>query len=368
MKLKKVLKKMGITNEEKIDFKKREELCKKISKKIYSSFEKYGIKYEDIYLKLINTEMYFADIEQKSDKVTYIYKNATIYIDRSINIDSIGEEFLKAAVYKVQEERNNRNKIENIGLCNLNNIVTDGIALNEAGVEYIMYLLVASKKRAKVNAYDININSISEIYPMLTNILEQMIFITGEEAFVKSLLYAEKDFKKCFIKECSREIYELILKNMDYIYRAKNKIISMNREILFNSKLNVENKNKLREKIDSYEAKIKSLYLKTQSKISEYYFWNILENCQTAVELEVLKSKVGKYRKIIGKSTIEKENTFDKFSLDFYYRIEEKINNIDNKSLVVSKKESLNYIRKAIQKLTLSNANTMESDDINKQN
>lgn len=368
MKLKKLLKKMGITNEEKIEFKKREELCKKISKKVYSSFEKYGIKYEDIYLKLINTEMYFADIEPKSDKVTYIYKNATIYIDRSINIDNIGEDLLKGAVYKTQEKRNIRNKIEKIGLCNLNSPITDGIALNEAGIEYIMYLLVSSKKREKVNAYDININSISEIYPMLTNILEQMIFITGEEVFVKSIFYAKQDFKKCFIKECSRENYELILKNMDYIYKAKNKIISTNREILFNSKLKEENKNKLREKIENYEVKIKSLYLKTQSKISEYYFWNMLENSQTAVELEVLKSKVAKYRKIIGKSIIEKENTFDKFSLDLYYKIEEKIDNINNKALVVSEKGFLYNVQKAIKKLTAVNMKIIENDETNKQN
>ena len=62
MKIEKILKKMGITNIEKLDFSVKEDLSRRIAEKIYGKFKNYGIKYEEIYLKLVNTEMYVADI------------------------------------------------------------------------------------------------------------------------------------------------------------------------------------------------------------------------------------------------------------------------------------------------------------------
>ena len=369
MKLRIILKNMGIENEEKISFDRKEKLCKTVSKKISSTFNKYGIKYEDIYLKLINTEMYFADIGPKSDKVSYIYKNASIYIDRSINIDKITDELLRGMIHKIQENRNNRNQIKTIGLFDLNNPIMNGIGLNEAAIEYCIHLLLYTKKE-KINAYGINVDSLSRLYPTLTNIVEQITFIVGEEVLIKSLLYGNSDFKKAFIKECSREKYYEIVRNMDCIYKTKNKIISENRLILFKTKLKEEQKAKIRENIDKNETKIQSLYIKVQNLMSMYYFNKKLENAQETVELEVLKSKVGKYRKIIGNSVIEKENTFDKYSLDLYYKIEERAEQINTKALIIPKKKFLYDIKKSIQKLYTSNMEKISnfSNNINKQN
>ena len=113
MNIKKILRKMGITNVQELDFHIKENLVKAISNRISDKFLDEGIEYSYVFLKLINTNMYLADIEKKSDRVCYIYKNESIYFDREVDLSIISRDILRASLLRIQEIRNKQGKIQN---------------------------------------------------------------------------------------------------------------------------------------------------------------------------------------------------------------------------------------------------------------
>lgn len=351
MKIEKILKKMGITNIEKLDFSVKEDLSRRIAEKIYGKFKNYGIKYEEIYLKLVNTEMYVADIVPGVSKANYIYKNASIYFDRSLDLSVLNEEILREAIYKIQEFRNKRNKIEKLGLCNFDELKLTGSAFNEAAIQYIIYLLL-EKKEEKVSAYNLTINSVSTVYPAITNIMRQMAYIAGENYLVQSIINSNTDFKYSFMDKCNEASYAVIMKNTDLMYEARNRIMKMNRDILFNRKIKEEKKNAMRAKIVAFSKAIHASYIKIQKEMCICYFDKEFSKAKTIEKLEELKFKIGEYKALIGISANDSENFFDKYSLDCYYKIERKIEKINkNNELIAVSNSPLAKILRIIRKL-----------------
>lgn len=361
MKSKRILKKMGITNQEKLDFKQKEELVKKVSKKIADRFEVYGIKYEDIYMKLINTDMYLSDIKSGTPKVNYIYKNLSLYIDRSVELSENNEDILRECICKVQEVRNKKNKIHKLGLCRFNESKIAGVAFNEAGIQYALGVLL-DKKEEKVNAYGVMINSKSIQYPAITNIIRQMAFIAGENYLVQSIINSTDDFKKSFIDKCNETSYYSIMKNTDLMYEAKKRIISMDRKILFDGKVKEKSKTKLRDKVNNYSKEIRYSYTKIQKELCQCYFNKKIGKANTINKLEEVREEIGKYKKLIAISCEEEDNFFDKYSLDCYYKIERKIEKIDKEnSMLVSEKKG--FLKALIKVKKLFNNSNAEYED-----
>ena len=357
MRAKKILKKMGISNPEKLDFKQKESLVKSVSQKIADRFETYGIKYENIYMKLINTDMYLSDIKSGTPKANYIYKNSSLYIDRSIDISENNEDILRECICKVQEVRNKKNKIHKLGLCRFNESKIAGVAFNEAGMQYVLRLLL-DKKEEKVNAYGVMINSISIQYPALTNIIRQMTFIAGENYLVQSIINSTDDFKKSFIDKCNETSYYSIMKNTDLMYEAKKRITNIDRKILFDKKIKEESKAKLREKVNKYSKSIRFSYTKIQKELCQCYFNKRIGIANTIDKLEFIREEIGSYKKLIAISCEEEDNFFDKYSLDCYYKIERKIEKINKEnSMLMSDKKGISKAFIKIKKLfTSSNA------------
>ncbi len=341
MRSKRILKKMGITNLEKLDFKKKEDLVKKISQKIADRFETYGIKYEEIYMKLINTDMYLSDIKSGTPKANYIYKNMSLYIDRSIELSENNEDILRECICKVQEVRNKKNKIHKLGLCRFNESKIAGVAFNEAGIQYILSTLL-DKKEEKVNAYGVEINSISMQYPAITNIIRQMTFIAGENYLVQSIINSTDDFKKSFIDKCNETSYYSIMKNTDLMYEAKKRITNIDRKILFDRRVKEESKAKLRDKVNRYSKSIRFSYTKIQKELCQCYFNKKMAKAKSIESLEPLREEIVKYKKLIAISCEAEDNFFEKYSLDCYYKIERKIEKINKEnSMLISNKKGI---------------------------
>ena len=102
-------------------------------------------------MKLINTDMYLSDIKSGTPKANYIYKNMSLYIDRSIELSENNEDILRECICKVQEVRNKKNRIHKLGLCRFNESKIAGVAFNEAGIQYILSTLLDKKSRRVKN-------------------------------------------------------------------------------------------------------------------------------------------------------------------------------------------------------------------------
>ena len=339
---------MGISNTEKLDFKVKEELVRNVSRKIADRFEAYGIKYEELYMKLINTDMYLSDIKAGTPKVNYIYKNSSLYIDRSVSLSENDEDILRESICKIQEVRNKRNKIHKLGLCKFNESKIAGVAFNEAGVQYILNVLL-DKGEEKVNAYGIIINSISLQYPVITNIIRQMTFMAGENYLVQSIINSTDDFKKSFIDNCNENSYVVVMKNADLIYEAQKRISNINRKILFDSKVKENKKIKLREKVNKYSKAIRSSYCEIQKGLCECYFNKKINKARSISKLEEVRLQIGEYKQLIGISCDEEDNFFERYSLDCYYKIEKKIEKINRDNAIMI--TDTNPVSKAVRSI-----------------
>jgi len=347
---------MGIENVQELDFKEKESLVKNIANKVSEKFEKYGIDYSKVFLKLINTNMYLADFVKNSEKAAYIYKDASLYFDRKLDLQEINNEILRVAIQRLQEVRGNNKKIRQIGLCKLDGIRSTATALNEAAIDYVLYKLQDIEEES-VFAYGITLNSVSKSYPTITNIVRQMVFFTGEESLVQSTVDGNNNFKKDFSKSFDRGLYNYIVKNTDIIYRDKNNIIDYNNKILFNKKTKEVKKKDLRNRIEFNAREIQAEYVKVQRELCVSYFDKKLKASTKVEEIEELKEKMKQFKNLLGVSENPADNFFDKYSLDFYYTAENKQETIikNSTALVVGKKSKMPKAKNAIkatQKLT----------------
>lgn len=363
MNIKKILKKMEITNVQMLDFRAKEDLVKAISNKISARFTDSGIEYSTVFLKLINTDMYLADIGKETGKACYIYKNQSIYIDRSVNLQELTTDILDTTIRRLQEVRNKSGKIQKLGLCTLDKVKTQGYAINEAGIEYLLYKL-ENVKSEKAVAYGITLNSVSSKYPTLTNLIRQIELIVGEKPLVQSIMTGTNDCKKEFSKALSGSMYSKIVRIMELICTSKNTIIDLNNKILFNRKIKEIKKQDLRNRVERYSRQIQADYVYAQRELCISYFDKSIDRAKAVEELEILKGKMMEYKKIIGISENPADNFFDKYSLDTYYKIELKSEMIikNSTALAVTKNGKLKTAVKTTKKLTQASIeNTLDT-------
>ena len=363
MNIKKILGKMGITNVQELDFRVKEDLVKAISNKISDKFSDQGIEYSYVFLKLINTDMYLADIEKTTDKVCYIYKNQSIYFDREVDLSKVSREILKASLLRIQEIRNRFGKIQRLGLCSIDKINTQGLAINDASIEYLLYKLEGAKEEKTV-AYGITLKSVSKTYPILTSIVRQMAFIVDENSLIKSALTGSNEFKKEFGKACSSVLYSKVIRNTDEIHSDKNNIIDLNNKILFARKIKEEKKREMRDRVEEYARRIQADYVFVQKELCTIYFDRQIENANSVEELENIKNRIKNYKKIIGISENPADNFFEKYSLEAYYNIEAKAESIvrRNSALTVQSKGLLATLFRKTRKLTQNSVENMNEN------
>ena len=363
MNVKKVLKKMRITNVQELDFRVKENLVKAISNKISDKFADYGVEYSHVFLKLINTNMYLADIEKDGAKVCYIYKNESMYFDRAVDVSNVNTEILRASILRLQEVRNRSRKIQRLGICEIDKVKSLGVGINEAAVEYLLYKLEDGKEEEEI-AYGIMLNSVSEAYPTIANIVRQMALIVGDNNLIPSVMSGTNEFKKEVSKACSGSLYNKILRNTDLIYNNKNNIIDLNRKILFDKKVKETKKRVMRSKIEMCSMQIQSKYVLTQQELCTTYFNKQLNKAKTVEELESAKAKLKEYSSLIGISENPAENFFEKYSLELCYNMDIKAENIvrNNTALTLPKKGKLKTAVMATKKITQTTIENKESE------
>ena len=329
MYINKYFKQLNIEPIAEIDIREKCEFANRAAMVIVDKF--YDLDYLKIVDIIQHTQMYTAKIPNNLSPVNYSYLDGILYISEKLELDINNEFVLHEVIHRLQEYRNKKNKLLQLGLCDILETSIKGLALNEAAVQYIVKKVLNGENEI-VEVYGMKIPTISKnYYPILTNLIEQMIFAVGENILVDSTLNSNNEFKYSAIDSMGESTYYEILNNFDKIMDVKNQILKN------------ENQTNVKENIDL----IKRIYIETQHKILTSYFNKELKAVKDIDQLKVFGDKLFKYRNLIGSD--EGQVLYDEYYKEMLNKIQEKEFSFQNRALIVVKENKIINVFKRIK-------------------
>ena len=195
MNIQRKLSRLGIEALEEVDKKDVNYLAHHIANTITSVFPVLQEQYNEILARILNCSMYYAKIGENIATVNYVYDNDSIYIDEDVNIFEPNEQLFREVIHYLQVRRNNKGKIKTMGLCRFSEFSIKGLGLNEGIAQYMASKMVKDEK-VHINKYGVYLFTISpNQYPMITNLVEQLIYLLGENLLVKATIGMNSDFE-----------------------------------------------------------------------------------------------------------------------------------------------------------------------------
>lgn len=329
MYINKYFKQLNIEPIAEIDIREKCEFANRAAMVIVDKF--YDLDYLKIVDIIQHTQMYTAKIPNNLSPVNYSYLDGILYISEKLELDINNEFVLHEVIHRLQEYRNKKNKLLQLGLCDILETSIKGLALNEAAVQYIVKKVLNGENEI-VEVYGMKIPTISKkYYPILTNLIEQMIFAVGENILVDSTLNSNNEFKYSAIDSMGESTYYEIQNNFDKIMDVKNQILKN------------ENQTNIKENIDL----IKRIYIETQHKILTSYFNKELKAVKDIDQLKVFGDKLLKYRNLIGSD--EGQALYDEYYKEMLNKIQEKEFSFQNRALIVVKENKIINVFKRIK-------------------
>ena len=297
------LKKNGITVIKKLDKEKEQTICKSISNKICTAFPDIGFNKEELYSKLTKLNMYIAKIPDGMSEANYFYKNSSIYFNEKIHFDDLDEFAIHETIHYLQEQKNNKNELLRMGLCNFSGIKVKGLGINEAAVQFTTSKIIGISKDF-VKYYNIEFQACSpSYYPLECNLIEQMSLITGTDVLYDSTFFSNDNFKNAFISKTTSKTYSQLQTIFDNLLEFQEKIIILSNVILETPDNNKNKIGKLRDEIQSYKILIKQDYFNAQNIIISNYFNNLISSNSTLEDLVKCRKKLEQYKELVGSSS-----------------------------------------------------------------
>ena len=309
-------KKLNIEPLYKVDIREKCEFANKTAALFVDTFPEHNLDYLRIVDLLQHTEMYISKVPNNISPVNYSYIDEVMYISDETGLDLKNEFLLHEVIHRIQEDRNKKNKLTQLGLCNILETKIQGLAINEAAIQYIVQKLLHTDRQI-VEIYDMEIPTGSKnYYPIITNLIEQMAFVLGDNLLIDSSLNSKEDFKYNAIDNLGESNYFTIQTNFDKILEAKNGILKY-------------------QDIGTNTDMIKNTYVETQNLILKSYFDRIGKRIETTNELKTYYNKLFGFRNFIG------SNDGKYLYIEYFRNKEEKIKkmeyDLENKSLMVVK-------------------------------
>lgn len=332
MKTQKRLSKLGIESIRELDYKEINYIAHFATEQITTTFPVLQNQYNKILAKILNCKMYYSKITSNISKVNYIYWNNSIYIDENIKSLETNEQLIHEIIHYLQVLRKNNGKILKIGFCEFDDFKLNRLGLNEAIVQYMSSKIIKMEKD-DIKIYGIKLKTISpNSYPLITNLIEQIVYLIGEDIIVKSALNIdtnENEFENSLY--CAfEERTDYIIKNFDKLLEIKNKLFA--------------DKQKGNIKVE-FENKIANTYLNTQNAILSEYFKQIIPKIKTQEEIDFYHNKYIEYKEYIG---ILENNE----KIDFYEEYKTIIQSKFDKQLIkINKEKQKNALVKYNNKL-----------------
>lgn len=323
MNLQKKLQNMGIEQIDKIDPEFVRLIAYNVTEALTKAFPAIYNQYNNILAQLINCNMYTARVTKPISKVNYIYENNSIYIDESVDLTTINEQIIHECIHYIQDSRNKNGKLNKIGLCNFGQFSVFGLGINEAIVQYISAKTVKDEVQT-IQKYGVRLKTISpNYYPFLTSLVEQIVYLIGEDTLVTGILYNGNKLEDELLNTFEANTKKII-NQFDIIVDINNKL---------STEINTE-------KIKIYQEEIAAMYIDTQNRIFSTFFEKILPRLTTCQEVEYYMDKAICYRNVMGISEQER------FLFGSFYdiKLEELISKYEKKKVQICKKRDSNTL------------------------
>lgn len=299
MSIKTDLKKEGIEVIKPLDTFSVITIAKNVATKLVTAYPEQNLNYNDLFVKLSRLNMYIAKMPNTMAQAKYYYKNASIYFNDEIDFSNIDSYAMHECIHYLQELRDKKNNLIQLGLCDFTSTKLPGMALNEAAVQ-LMSSKALNEKTDVVKYFDITLPTNSPYYYTLEcNLINQMAYITGDYALVNSTLYSNDCFKKKFISLTSEKTFYKVQNNLDKLIELEDALGFESSE-LGNSNISIRAINKIQKEIHTLRTKINELFINTQNLIITGYFNNNLKYIENLEQVESYRRKLYNYKNLIG--------------------------------------------------------------------
>ena len=325
MNISKELEKIGIFPSQQLNIEERNKIARATTDKLTSNIKELSDNYNELYMRIFNCDMFYADVDSKFKGVFYYYKNNTIYIDK--NAQDIEPYFMHEVIHYLQNFSRINRQDNRAGLCQFLDFKIFGLGINEAIVQYITAKAEGNAIH-RISNQEITICTNSEnYYKYMTSLASQILLLMGEKEAIKSCISSTEEFET--------ELYNTFEDNTEKILKGFDLILNEN---------NKENRD---------ENKIIEVYLQTQETIYKTYFEKTAKRLTTVKEVDTQVQKMEDYEQIVGKKLNEpfEENEFEKFKkeMDSYFLkkyIEVNRRNSQNSLAIVYKNFIYNFLNK----------------------
>ena len=309
----KYLESIGIVKIKELDNEIKDNMVTKFMNILFNTFQNHNFDAKRINRCLLSTKMYIADFKKNLGSASYFYKSNSIYIDKDANFEELDDYIIHEFIHCIQDIRIDKN-YNRIGLCTISEFKIHGLALNEAAVQYITSKML-NRKLEEINYRIVILKTRSkEYYPLLSNLVEQIIYLYGEYNIVESTINGSYNFQEQYIEICSEKDFNKLENNIDKVLDIRNKLSQ-----------GIDYDNQI--------EKIVSQYFVTQEIIFTSYFNRKLSKIENLDEIDLYKSKLEGYRELIGSDGDYK--FFEIFKDD-------KLKMLKNRMINIMRKDSIN--------------------------
>ena len=232
------LRKEGIKVTEELDKIKVNTIAKNVAQKIVAAFPELDFKLGEVFIKLSQLKMYYAEVPKGFSEANYFYKNTSIYFNQEVPIEKIENYAIHECIHYLQERKDKAGFLLRLGLCDLTQYKVHGLALNEAAVQYAT-AKATKEPKDNVKYYGISFDTISPTcYPLICNLIAQMAYVTGEKVLFDSTFNSNNNFKETFIEKTSEDTFYTLEKNFDKILKLEEDLLKLNNKMELSDNLN----------------------------------------------------------------------------------------------------------------------------------
>ena len=275
------LKNIGIRPIEELSVQEKTNIAEKVATKL-ARLNVDGVTHNQILERLFDASMYTAEINNNLGKVSYFYKNKTIYFDKNINLVNLDESILRECIYYLQHQR------ERKGLCKFEEYKVKGRALNEAGINYILNRVFNKNENNKAFV-----------------LLNQMLLITGKEVFLDSILNNNNRFEEKFIEQTNSEVlYYKMQSTFDAMFDLEQIINRLN-----NEGRKSKNPQRYLSKINMHKQTLNYKFSEIQWEIYNRYFSRKIELIEQLEEIKKCQNEIFEFNKWLEISSDESKYT-----------------------------------------------------------
>ena len=341
-------------------------IASNISSKLANAFSEHNLTEENLFNELSHLNMFIADMPDDTAVAKYFYKNNSIYFNSTMNLSEINTLAVHECLHYMQELKSKHGRLLRLGLYNMESPFHHGMAINEAAVQ-LMASIATDSKKDSVKYYNMELSTESpDYYPILTALLNEMIYFTGSYPLFHSTLYSNDVFKNTFALKSSYKAYSQIEKNFDLILSYETLLSEEVAKLseFSNDGDNIATIKRINSRVDDYKKIILEKTIETQDLIISNCFESEFNSIKTLEDVSNFELSLQTFRNVM--INTKGYDAFDNYCANIVEKLDQKrefilkygnILTLDSITLELTKVEEHTYgfqfFKKLFQKLKL---------------